>query len=269
MRSRWDTNNGVAGTAPPEYAAKRHHGPGSDGDAEATQLRPSMKTLLSAILKDDRVRAMQLLEKETDLAICAIDEPKLYKSKIFHWIYVGDTALHLAAAGYRVEIARLLLAAGADPNAVMNHRRSGPLHYAADGCINGHDWDAKRQVKTIHCLLAAGAEVNAQDKNGATPLHRAVRTRCAAAVQCLIEGGADPMLRNKSGSMPFHLAVQSTGRGGSGSAASKVAQQQIIKAFLSLGISTGIQDGNGKSVLECAKSDWVRTLLSSGGTAAE
>src|SRR5271165_1681722 len=30
-----------------------------------------------------------------------------------------------------------------------------------------------------------------QDKNGATALHRAVRTRCAAAVACLLEAGRD------------------------------------------------------------------------------
>jgi len=163
-----------------------------------------------------------------------------------------------------VEIARLLLAAGADPNAAKNHRRSGPLHYAADGYINGPAWDAKKQVKTILGLLEAGAEINAQDKNGAAPLHRAVRTRCAAAVQCLLDAGADPRLRNKSGSLPFHLAVQTTGRGGSGAAESKAAQQQIIRAFLSFGMPTGLKDGKGKSVLDCAQSDWVKRSLCSG-----
>ena len=177
--------------------------------------------------------------------------------------------MHLAAAGYRVEIARQLLVAGADPNAVMNHRRSGPLHYAADGYINGPAWDEKRQVKTILCLLEAGAEANAQDTNGAAPLHRAVRTRCAAAVQCLLQAGADPTLRNKSGSTPFHLAVQTIGRGGSGAIEAKAAQHQIIRAFLSLGISTGLKDGTGKSVLDCAKSDWVKRTLTSSVTMAD
>src|SRR5262249_49968986 len=181
---------------------------------------------------------------------------------IFHWMYAGDTALHLAAAGYRVEIARLLLAAGADPNAATNHRQSGPLHYAADGYVNGPAWDAKRQVKTIRCLLDAGADVNAQDKNGATPLHRAVRTRCAAAVKCLLEAGADPTQTNKPGSTPFHLAVQDTGRGGSGSDEARAGQRQIIGLFLSLGVSTRLKDGKGKSVFDCARSGSVQAMLS-------
>src|SRR5258707_13514617 len=161
-----------------------------------------MDTLLRAILDDDRPRVKDLLKADDALVTRLVDEAKLYESKIFHWIYVGDTALHLAAAGYRVEIVRVLLAAGADPNAARNHRQSGPLHYAADGYINGPDWDPNRQVKTIRCLLDAGPDINAQDKNGATPLHRAVRTRCAAGVHCLLDAGREPMLKNKSGATP-------------------------------------------------------------------
>jgi Ankyrin repeats (many copies)/Ankyrin repeat len=224
-----------------------------------------MDALLTAILNDDRPKVKALLKSDRGLATCRIDKPKLYRSKVHHWIYVGDTALHLAAAGYRFEIARLLLAAGADPNAAMNHRHSGPLHYAADGYVISPDWDAKRQVKTIRCLLDAGADIHAQDKNGATPLHRVVRTRCAAAVKCLLQAGADPTRKNKPGSTPFHLAVQNTGRGGSGADVAKIAQREIIAEFLSFGVSTGLKDGKGKSVLECAKSDWIKSMLSADG----
>src|SRR6266480_3970770 len=97
----------------------------------------TMKNLLSAIVEDDRRAVKALLRAHGALATRLIRKAKLYDSTIFHWIYVGDTALHLAAAGYRVEIVRLSLAAGADPNAATNHRRSTPLHYAADRFING------------------------------------------------------------------------------------------------------------------------------------
>ena len=48
-----------------------------------------------------------------------------------HWLYVGDTPLHLAAASLRGWAARLVLRHGADPN-VTNRRGATPLHYACD-----------------------------------------------------------------------------------------------------------------------------------------
>jgi hypothetical protein len=224
-----------------------------------------MDTLLSAIVDDDVSAVKRLLQADAGLATRLVETPSLYKSKIFHWIYAGDTALHLAAAGYRVEIGKLLLAAGANPNAAKNMRKSTPLHYVADGFVTGPAWDAKRQVETIRLLLHNGAGIHQQDMNGATALHRAVRTRCAAAVKCLLAAGADPTMKNKPGSTAFHLAVQNTGRGGSGAPEAVAAQREIIKTLLASGASTKLKDGNGKRVVDCARSAWIRELLGSGG----
>jgi Ankyrin repeats (3 copies)/Ankyrin repeat len=221
-----------------------------------------MENLLAAIVDDERARVAKLLKADAGFATRHVAKPRLFNSeKLAHWLYVGDTALHLAAAGHRVEIVNLLLNAGADPNSARNHRWGTPLHYAADGYVISPAWHANRQVKTIRRLLQAGADINAQDKNGASPLHRAVRTRCSAAVACLLKARANPTLKNNPGSTPFHLAVQNTGRGGSGAAIAVAEQRRIIKEFLSSGVSTALKDGKGKSVLDCAKSEWIRELL--------
>ncbi len=217
--------------------------------------------LFEAILNDDRAGAKAALANDSRALANAIVPIAFCPSAIAHWIYAGDTALHIAAAAHHVEIAKILLEAGADPNTAGYHRRSMPLHYAADGSLKNPNWNPIRQVGTIQLLLDSGAELQAQDKNGATPLHRAVRTRCAAAVKCLLEAGANPTALNKPGSTPFHLAVQNTGRGGSGTDAAKAAQHAIITAFLKKGVSPKIRDLNGKSVIQWAKTDSIRQLL--------
>jgi ankyrin repeat protein len=224
-----------------------------------------MNKLFVAILEDNASAVKRLLQADARRAMQLVAKAKLYDSGIFHWIYVGDTALHLAAAGYRVEIIRLLLAAGADPNAAKNMRKSTPLHYASDGFITGPEWEPKRQVKTLLCLVEHGANIHQPDMNGATPLHRAVRTRSAAAVKFLLEAGSDPTIRNKPGSAPFHLAVQNTGRGGSGEPAAHDAQREIIKTFLDFGVSPNLKTASGKTVADSARSEWIRELLTGAG----
>ena len=219
------------------------------------------QSLFAAIRDDDRAKVKALLDNDPVLAKRAVAEEDRYESRIAHWIYSGDAALHVAAAGYRVEIARMLLAAGAEPAATRNRRRSLPLHYASDGYLASPSWNARRQVAMIRLLLKAGTNIDAQDKNGATPLHRAVRTRCAAAVKCLLEAGADPTIRNKPGSTPFHLAVQNTGRGGTGSEQGRTAQREILQAFLDRGVSPTLTDAKGKSILQWARSAWIHKIL--------
>lgn len=158
-----------------------------------------MLDISNAILNNDVSLVQRLLSTDKALATRSFEEERLFGEKIFHWIYVGDTALHLAAAGYRLEIVRKLIDAGANPNAAFNRRRSTPLHYAADGYLGGSDYSPQHQVATLELLLEAGTAINAQDKNGATALHRATRTRCADAVELLLSAGADTALRNASG----------------------------------------------------------------------
>jgi len=94
----------------------------------AVQLPLSMKMLLAAIVDDDPTRVSELLAGNAILARRFVDNDVLYESGIFHWICVGDAALHLAAAGYRVTSVQLLITAGADPNAIRSRRRNSPYH---------------------------------------------------------------------------------------------------------------------------------------------
>src|SRR4051812_44663723 len=69
-----------------------------------------------------------------------------------HWLYVGDTPLHLAAAALKPEIAKILLASQADPNA-ENRRGATPLHYACDARpASGGTWNPADQAAIIELL---------------------------------------------------------------------------------------------------------------------
>jgi ankyrin repeat protein len=175
---------------------------------------------------------------------------------IAHYMYAGDTALHMAAAAHGYEIAQALIDRGADCLA-KNRRGAQPLHYAADANAG----NPAAQAATIACLIRAGADPNVTDKSGVTPLHRAVRTRCAAAVEALLAGGAAPRGRNGSGSTPLHLAVQNTGASQSGTPHAIEQQRRIIEVLLEAGARPADKDRNGKAVRDAAKADWIRALL--------
>jgi hypothetical protein len=147
---------------------------------------------------------------------------------IKHYIYEGDTALHMAAAARQTRIAEELISKGADVRA-KNRRGAEPLHYAVDGGPGSPGWDPNAQTMIVARLIRAGADPNAVDKSGVSPLHRAVRNRCAAAVRALIEGGADPRAANGSGSTPMLLATLNTGKSGSGSPGAREQQREILR----------------------------------------
>ncbi|HEX3257089.1 MAG TPA: ankyrin repeat domain-containing protein [Pseudonocardia sp.] len=185
----------------------------------------SLTPFCRAIAARDTAAALSLVTRE--LAHARVDTGDFWLAAIDHYVYGGDTALHVAAASHAVRVVRALIAAGADV-AARNRRGAAPLHYAADGQPGAPGWDPAAQAEAVTALLQAGADPNATDKSGVTALHRAVRTRCAAAVAALLAGGADPARPNRSGSTPRSLATRTTGRGGSGSAAARAQQREIL-----------------------------------------
>jgi len=98
----------------------------------------------------------------------------------------GRAALIWAITRNDVEMADLLLRAGADPKAA-NEYGATALYAAADNA------DATMTKK----LLAAGADPNAALNSGETPLMLAARDGRVDTVHALLEGGADPNAKEK------------------------------------------------------------------------
>ncbi len=93
------------------------------------------------------------------------------------------------------EAIKLFLAAGVNPNARLNEKEERPLHHV-------------RSAEAAHVLLAAGADVNAADAAGYTPLMTADGCN-AALIRLLLQSGADANACNASGSVLTHLSRRS------------------------------------------------------------
>jgi hypothetical protein len=185
---------------------------------------------VSAIVAQQRARVAELLRHTPHLAKAVTTTGASRKGAldfffqpIKHYMYAGDTALHMAAAAFEAEVAQMLIDRGANV-AARNGRGAEPLHYAADA----NHWNPDAQAATIRCLIRAGANPDALDKSGVAPIHRAVRTRSAAAVEALLKAGANVNLANGSGSTALDLTTHNTGRGGSGSPEAIEQRRRIV-----------------------------------------
>lgn len=143
-----------------------------------------------------------------------------------------ETPLHEAAAGGVVELVELLLDAGAHPDALISNGMS-PLHFATrtgrDDVVRAlgaratssidlqeheHQWSALHlailysELPTIDALLAAGADPNLPDFQGATPLHVAAARRGGPVVMRLRDAGASLMAQDSQGRTPLEWADQ-------------------------------------------------------------
>lgn len=108
----------------------------------------------------------------------------------------GDCAIVEAVIQNNAEIVTLLLEHAAEPNQKLADGRTS-LYFAAMNSAYGQQNSAEQAAKAqankqiIESLLAKGADVNAADKYGITPLMNAVRSNNVEAVKLLLEKNAD------------------------------------------------------------------------------
>ena len=226
-------------------------------------MRGNFSRLIRAVVRGETDAVSRMLANSPDLATMHSAKGATRRNaadwffvEIAHYMVAGDTALHMAAAAFHRSAAESLIRHGASCRA-RNRRGAEPLHYAADA----NRWEPDAQKDTIEYLLAVGADPNALDKSGVSPLHRAVRTRASEAVRALLAGGAEVRSPNRNGSTALHLAVQDTGRSGAGSARARNEQAKIIAILLDAGARATDTDSKGKSVLEISANDRIRLLL--------
>ncbi len=107
----------------------------------------------------------------------------------------GDTALHTAARGNKLEMSKLLLDKETD---VKNNQGDTPMHNAAE---DGY-------VDFVELLKARGANISEKNALGKTPLFRAVQEGHANVVQHLIKDDMDMDIQDTDGNTMLHEATK-------------------------------------------------------------
>ena len=118
---------------------------------------------------------------------------------------------------------------------------AAPLHAQVD-CA---DWNTQAffeaaEVYVTRCLQS-GADPNARDEKGDTPLHGAARIGSAESVAMLLEAGANPKARTEWGGTPLHIAATTWGDGEAG------------EVLLQAGADPAARDNDGKLPFDYAK----------------
>ncbi len=173
---RVDVNQTIAGFIPLHVAAQGDEaGPHLEMYEKLIELGAEVD-LCSAAGAGDIPRIKMILAKDPDAA------------KNFS-ILGGWTPLHDAVRNVRVEAVKLLLAHGADPNAVSGEIdfKTSPLHWVG---VNVLLDDPEAKVTTLQLMVDAGAELNPTDQHGLTPLDRARQFKSKELVDALTELGA-------------------------------------------------------------------------------
>jgi len=170
------------------------------------------------------------------------------------------TPLHVAAWNNSLDLARILLAHGADANA-LNDRFEPPLvtslqqrrlafsQLLLDGGATADRRDGQSpiplfiaigsgQIDAVKLLLDRHADPNVTDGDLAeTPMHRAAHAKNAEIAGLLIARGARIEARNRDGSTPLHLAV-------------RAGNPEIVSLLLEAGADANVKDGSGLAPLD-------------------
>lgn len=142
----------------------------------------------------------------------------------------GYTPLIAACGKGKLEIARALLEAGADPNYVAPDGMT-PIKAAIPGA--GRPFNRA----LLDMLLDAGAKLNTGCE---PPLHLAVAQGNADLVTYLIEHGADPNLDDVDGSPPLFWAGAYGDR----------PDVEMMRLLFRLGADPGRRDGVGRTLVD-------------------
>jgi hypothetical protein len=122
------------------------------------------------------------------------------------------------------------------------------LFYAADVWVKEEGTSVVKAQRAI----SWGANVNAKDDNGQTPLYKANKGHAGITMtKFLIDKGADINTKDDDGNTPLHIAAKQTGDD----------SLEVVKYLIKKGAKVNAKNNNGKTPLELAFDGKIREVL--------
>lgn len=113
----------------------------------------------------------------------------------------GECPIHICSKNNLLEIIKLLVENSEVNLTIKNKNKITPLHYA---CITVQHYHLCQYL--ISRLNKNQEAINAEDINGDTPLHYAVKNNCDIIIQLLLDNCADVTKKNKNGETAYDIA---------------------------------------------------------------
>ena len=169
--------------------------------------------------------------------------------------FAPTTVLHIAAAAMNAEAVVFLLNRGADPTR-RNNNMSGatPLVWCLKFFYQTSAPDDVLRHEEVVRALATSDTVNLGEYDGETPLMIASRSSSANAIRVLTTRGADVNARDSDGWTPLHFASQRL------SNAAGVSRVDVVEALLLAGADPTIESNDGRTAGDLATDSRVRDM---------
>jgi hypothetical protein len=165
----------------------------TDAIASAPQFRSRRAVFAGLLARMIRSGSADLIE----FVLSELDRDRSLQSCRFS----GRTLLHCAAGAGCLTVVQSLLQLGTDPD-ILDSGGHTPLYSVANECR----WSTGPEV--VRALVLAGADVNACDGvTNATPLHMAARRGFVEIARTLLDCGADIDARDRRGTTPLQRAL--------------------------------------------------------------